>query len=241
MDRKRTVLVTGGTRGIGRAIAETFSDNGYNVVIVYKESQEIAKKLVSEMNAKERAFQAIQADVSNPADVERIKKEAAFGFFDTVINNAGVAHINLMRDDTLEDYERVMGTDFKGAWLVTKAFLPDMYANNFGRIINISSFWAQHGSCGETLYCAAKAALNGLTRALSRETGDNITVNSISAGLICTDMNDIASPESLVKIVDESAARRIGRPDDIARVALFLADEKSDFITGAVIPVDGGY
>lgn len=237
----RCVLVTGGSRGIGRDIALRFGKAGYKVIVNYNKSKSEADSLIEQLLKNEVACQAIQADVSNPYDVERMKREVAYGFVDTVVNNAGIAHFNLLQNDTPEDFDRVIGVDLKGAWLVTRAFLPDMLKNNFGRIINISSFWAERGSCTETLYSAAKAGLVGLTKALSRETGENITVNAISAGLICTEMNNDVPPDALIKIVDATPAGRIGRPRDVSHAALFLADEKSDFITGAVLSVDGGY
>ena len=241
MQGKRTVLITGGARGIGRQLAVDFGAAGYNVIINYNKSKDLALKLVNELNEKEIVCQAVQADVSIAADVERMKKEIAFGPIDTLINNAGIAHMGLLQYDSEQDFDRVIGVDLKGVWLVTHAFLPDMIARGFGRIINISSFWAERGSSTETIYSAAKAGVNGLTKALSREVGELVTVNAIVAGLIATDMNDPVPPDALFRIVDNTPVRRIGRPDDISHAALFLAEEKSSFINGALLHVDGGY
>ncbi|MCH5160987.1 MAG: SDR family oxidoreductase [Clostridiales bacterium] len=241
MQRKRTVLITGGARGIGRQLAVDFGAAGYNVIINYNKSKDLAMQLVNELNSREIVCQAVQADVSSAADVERMKREIAFGPVDTLINNAGIAHMGLLQFDKEEDFDRVIGVDLKGVWLVTHAFLPDMISNAFGRIINISSFWAERGSSTETIYTAAKAGVNGLTKALSREVGELVTVNAIVAGLIATDMNDPVPPDALIRIVDNTPVRRIGRPDDISHAALFLADEKSSFINGALLHVDGGY
>ena len=238
---KRTVLITGGARGIGRQMALDFGAAGYNVIINYNKSQKAAMELVNELNAREIACQAVQADVSNAADVERMKSEVAFGHVDTLVNNAGIAHLKLMQFDNETDFDRVLGVDLKGVWLVTKAFLPGMISNGFGRVINISSFWSERGSSTETAYSAAKAGVNGLTKALSREVGEYVTVNAILPGLIATEMNDPVPPDALFRIVDNTPVRRIGTPEDVSRVALFLADEKSSFINGALIPVDGGY
>ncbi|MBD5132215.1 MAG: 3-oxoacyl-ACP reductase FabG [Clostridiales bacterium] len=238
---KRTVLITGGSRGIGRQMAIDFGNAGYNVIINYNKSEKQAIELVNELNAKEIACQAIRADVSKADEVKRMADEIMFGKVDTLINNAGIAHMSLLQTDTEEDFDRVIGVDLKGVWLVTRAFLPDMIANGFGRIINISSFWAERGSSTETAYSAAKAGVNGLTKALSREVGEYVTVNAIVAGLIATDMNDPVPPDALFRIVDNTPVRRIGRPEDISHAALFLAEEKSSFINGALLHVDGGY
>lgn len=241
MIKNRCVLVTGGARGIGRQLCLSFAEAGYKVIVNYNKSQAEAEQLVKELTDRKCACQMIKADVSDPEQVLNMAKSVAYGFVDTVINNAGVAHFNLMQYDTVDDYERVIGVDLKGAWLVTKAFLPQMLSNNFGRIINISSFWAQRGSATETLYSTAKAGLHGLTKALARETGANITVNALCLGLIQTEMNDCVPPSALIDIVDRTPAGRIGTPLDVAHSALFLADEKSSFITGAILNVDGGY
>ncbi len=241
MQGKRTVLITGGARGIGRQLALDFGAAGYNVIINYNRSKDLALKLVNELNAREIVCQAVQADVSSASDVERMKNEIAFGPIDTLINNAGIAHMGLLQFDSERDFDNVIGVDLKGVWLVTHAFLPQMIERGFGRIINISSFWAERGSSTETIYSAAKAGVNGLTKALSREVGEYVTVNAIVAGLIATEMNDPVPPDALFRIVDNTPVRRIGRPDDISHAALFLAEEKSSFINGALLHVDGGY
>lgn len=241
MDRKRTVLITGGARGIGRQIAIDFGNAGYNVIINYNKSEKAAMELVNELCSREIACQALCADVSDSAAVKKMVDKIAFGPVDTLINNAGIAHIGLFQKDTEADFDRVIGVDLKGVWNVTQAVLPQMISGGFGRIINISSFWSERGSCMETIYSAAKAGVNGLTKALSREVGECVTVNAIVAGLIATEMNDIVPPDALFRIVDNTPVGRIGRPDDISHAALFLAEEKSSFINGALLHVDGGY
>lgn len=238
---KRTVLITGGARGIGRQMAIDFGNAGYNVIINYNKSEQAAMQLVNELNAREIACQAIRADVSNAEQVGEMAKRVAFGYVDTLINNAGIAHLGLLQTDKESDFDRVIGVDLKGVWLTTKAFLPKMIENGFGRIINIGSFWSERGSSTETIYSAAKAGVNGLTKALSREVGEYVTVNAIIAGLIATEMNDPVPPDALIRIVDNTPVRRIGRPEDVSNAALFLASEKSSFINGALLHVDGGY
>ena len=238
---KRTVLITGGARGIGRQIALDFGNAGYNVIINYNKSEKEAMSLVNELNAREIACQAIQADVSDGAQIKRMREQVAFGQVDTLVNNAGIAHIGLLQSDTEDDFDRVIAVDLKGVWLCTREFLPSMVQNGFGRIINISSFWSERGSSTETAYSAAKAGVNGLTKALSREVGEYVTVNAILAGLIATEMNDPVPPDALFRIVDNTPVRRIGTPQDVSHAALFLADEKSSFINGALLHVDGGY
>lgn len=238
---KRTVFITGGARGIGRQIAIDFGHAGYNVVINYNKSEKDAMSLVRELNAEEIACQAVRGDISVAADVERMKKEIAFGHADVLVNNAGIAHFGLIQDDTEKDFDDVIGVDLKGVWLACRAFLPDMIANGYGRIINISSFWSERGSSAETLYTAAKAGVNGLTKALSREVGRYVTVNAVVAGLIMTEMNDPVPPDALIRIVDDTPVNRIGTPEDVSNAVLFLADDRSSFINGALLSVDGGY
>ncbi|MCH5153805.1 MAG: 3-oxoacyl-ACP reductase FabG [Clostridiales bacterium] len=239
---KRTVLITGGARGIGRQMAIDFGNAGYNVIICYNKSEKQAMELVNELNGKEIACQAIKADVSDGKQVQALHDAVVFGHVDTLINNAGIAHIGMLQTDSEDDFDRVIGVDLKGVWLVTRAFLPDMVKNGFGRIINISSFWSERGSSTETAYSAAKAGVNGLTKALSREVGPaGVTVNAIVAGLIATEMNDPVPPDALFRIVDNTPVQRIGTPEDISHAALFLAEEKSSFINGALLHVDGGY
>lgn len=241
MQRKRTVLITGGARGIGRQLALDFGAAGYNVIINYNKSEKQAMELVNELCAKEVACQALRADVSDAAQVNYMADKIMFGTVDTLVNNAGIAHMGLLQYDSEEDFDRVIGVDLKGVWLTTRRFLPAMISNGFGRIINISSFWAERGSSTETAYSAAKAGVNGLTKALSREVGEYVTVNAVVAGLIATEMNDPVPPDALIRIVDNTPVRRIGRPEDVSNAVLFLADEKSSFINGALLHVDGGY
>ncbi len=241
MQRKRTALITGGARGIGRQIALDLGAAGYNVVVNYNKSEKQAMELINELSAREIACQAIRADVSDAAQVKRMAEQVMFGTVDTLVNNAGIAHMGLLQYDSEEDFDRVIGVDLKGVWLTTRQFLPGMIANGFGRVINISSFWAERGSSTETAYSAAKAGVNGLTKALSREVGEYVTVNAVIAGLIATEMNDPVPPEALIRIVDNTPVRRIGRPEDVSNAVLFLADEKSSFVNGALLHVDGGY
>ncbi len=241
MQRKRTALITGGARGIGRQIALDLGAAGYNVVVNYNKSEKQAIELVNELSAREIACQAIRADVSDAAQVKRMAEQVMFGTVDTLVNNAGIAHMGLLQYDSEDDFDRVIGVDLKGVWLTTRQFLPGMIANGFGRVINISSFWAERGSSTETAYSAAKAGVNGLTKALSREVGEYVTVNAVVAGLIATEMNDPVPPEALIRIVDNTPVRRIGRPEDVSNAVLFLADEKSSFVNGALLHVDGGY
>lgn len=241
MQRKRTALITGGARGIGRQIALDLGAAGYNVVVNYNKSEKQAMELVNELSAREIACQAIRADVSDAAHVKRMAEQVMFGTVDTLVNNAGIAHMGLLQYDSEDDFDRVIGVDLKGVWLTTRQFLPGMIANGFGRVINISSFWAERGSSTETAYSAAKAGVNGLTKALSREVGEYVTVNAVIAGLITTEMNDPVPPEALIRIVDNTPVRRIGRPEDVSNAVLFLADEKSSFVNGALLHVDGGY
>ena len=234
----KVALITGGSRGIGRAMVELFSESGYSVAFTYKSSHEAAAELSERTGAL-----AINADSSNPADVERAVKtvEEKLGNVDILINNAAVSSFSLFTDLTLEAWRASFSTNVDGAFLYSKLTLPSMIRNHSGRIINISSMWGQVGSSCEVHYSATKAALIGMTKALAKEVGPSgITVNCIAPGVIDTDMNAALSEDDMVALKDETPLMRIGTPREVAAAALFLVGDDAAFITGAVINVNGG-
>jgi len=238
--KNRTILITGSSRGIGKEIALEFSKKGYNLVINYKENEGAAKEVLTQISGFCNCI-LIKADVSKQSDVDRLFNEAIknFGFVDTVVNNAGVVLSGLMTDMSEKDYDYIMNTNLKGAYLVSKVFLPRMIENRFGRIINISSILGANGASCEVIYSASKAGMIGLTKALAKEVGGcGITVNAVAPGLIETDMT---KDLDFGLLADRIVTGRIGKPSDIAAAVSFLAGSEAEYVNGQVLGVDGGF
>ncbi|MBE6532435.1 MAG: SDR family oxidoreductase [Ruminococcaceae bacterium] len=235
----KTVLITGGSRGIGRAMVELFSKNGYAVAFTYKNSENEAKSL-----AESTGTLAIRADSAKEEDVLRAVDTAvkSLGKIDCLINNAGISAFSLFTDISLEDWNEMLSTNLTGVFLYSKAVIPGMVSRKYGRIINVTSMWGLVGSSCEVHYSTAKAGLIGMTKALAKELGPSgITVNAIAPGVINTDMNKAISSEDMAALIDETPLMRIGEPSDVASAALFLASDEASFITGDVLNVSGGY
>ena len=234
-----TVFITGGSRGIGKSMVELFSQNGYAVAFTYKNSKEEAQTLASKTGAI-----AIRADSASESDVVRAVKYAQerLGSIYCLINNSAISSVSMLTDLTLDEWNNTVAVNMTGAFLYSKAVIPDMVSKKCGRIINVSSMWGLVGSSCEVHYSATKAGLIGMTKALAKELGPSgITVNAIAPGVINTDMNSALSADDLDALRDETPLVRIGEPNDVARVALFLAGEGASFITGDVINVSGGF
>ena len=235
----KNVLVTGGSRGIGKAIVEAFSAAGYSVAFTYKNSTEAAEELERRTGAL-----AIKADSESDEDIARAVciAEEKNGGVDILVNNAAVSSVSLITDVTLEEWNRVMNTSVTGAFLFSKCVLPGMIRKKWGRIINISSMWGIVGASCEVHYSTAKAALIGFTKALAKEVGPSgITVNAVAPGVVRTDMNSAFSDEDMAALCDETPVGRIAEPSEIARAVVFLASDDSGFITGDVMNVSGGF
>ena len=235
----KNVLITGGSRGIGRAMVEKFASAGYNVAFTYSKSEEKAQKLEALTGAI-----AIKADSEKPEDIACATSlfESKFGGVDILINNAAYSGISLLTDVSLEEWNKTFAVSMTGAFLYSKAVIPGMVRKKCGRIINITSMWGNVGACLEVAYSSAKAALIGFTKALAKELGPSgITVNAISPGLIDTDMNAHLSKEDVDELVDMTPVSRIGKPEDIAAAALFLASDGASFITGEIMNLSGGF
>lgn len=235
----KTVLITGGSRGIGRAMVELFSKNGYKVAFTYKNSENEAKSLAELTGALAIcADSAIEADVLVAVDTARDR----LGSIDCLINNAGISSFSLFTDITLDEWNRHLAVNLTGAFLYSKAVIPGMVSRKQGRIINITSMWGVVGSSCEVHYSTAKAGLIGMTKALAKELGPSgITVNAIAPGLIDTDMNRGLSDADIAAVAEETPLMRIGYAEEVARAALFLAGEGAGFITGEIMNVSGGY
>ncbi len=234
------VLITGASRGIGRAAAAAFGKNGYDVIINYNSSYESAKSVCDEIIASGGNAMIYRADVSDPAQVNGMLNAA--GGVDILVNNAGIAEQSLFTDITEEMWDRMFNVNIKGIYLCTRAFLPYMLNRKRGRIINISSVWGVSGASCEVHYSASKAAVIGFTKALAKETGlSGITVNCIAPGVIDTDMNMGLDNKILSELKEQTPLNRLGRAEDIAGAILFLASEEASFITGQTIIADGGF
>ena len=235
----KTLLVTGGSRGIGREIVKMFSGAGYKVAFTYVASTELAQRLAEETGAL-----AIKADSAIEEEVLAAVKtvEEVFGGIDCLINNAAVSSFSLFGDVTLGNWQKMLDVNLNGAFLYAREASRGMIARHGGRVINISSMWGITGASCEVAYSTSKAAVNGMTKSLAKELGPSgITVNAIAPGLIDTDMNSGLSEEDLRAVIDDTPLMRIGPPEDVASLALFLAGESASFITGQIISVNGGY
>ena len=235
----KTVFITGGSRGIGRAMVELFSENGYNVAFTYKSSEEEARLLGEKCSAL-----PIKADSASEAEINNAVRTAidAFGAVDCLINNVAISSFSLFTDVTAEEWNNMFSVNVTSAFLYTRAFLPGMINRKSGRIINVSSMWGIVGSSCEVAYSATKAALIGMTKALAKEVGPSgITVNAIAPGVIDTKMNAALSEEDVMALKEETPLMRIGAPREVAQAALFLASDAASFITGDVMNVSGGY
>ena len=235
----KNVLITGGSRGIGRAMVELFAEAGYSVAFTYKKSFEEAKLLAEKTGAI-----AICADSASEEAVIAAVTEAKekLGSIDCLINNAGVSSFSLFTDLTLDQWNENLAVNLTGAFLYSKAAIPCMLEKKWGRIINISSMWGVVGSSCEVHYSTAKAGLIGMTKALAKELGPSgITVNAIAPGVIETDMNKSLSNDDIASLIDETPLMKIGCGREVAEAALFLASDGASFITGDVMNVSGGF
>ncbi|MBQ8381260.1 MAG: 3-oxoacyl-ACP reductase FabG [Clostridia bacterium] len=235
----KTVLITGGSRGIGRAAVKLFSKNGYRVAFTYKSSEEEAKALARECGAL-----AIKADSESESDIISAVSlvESELGGIDILINNAAVSSFSLLTDISLAEWRRVVDTSLTGAFLYSREALRSMIRKKWGRIVNVSSMWGLVGSSCEVHYSAAKAGLIGFTKALAKEVGPSgITVNAVAPGVIDTDMNSSLSDEELSALCDETPVSRIGSPEEVAKAIYFLAGDDSSFVTGEILNISGGF
>ncbi len=235
----KVVLVTGGSRGIGRAVCKKFASEGYLVAVNYEKSEEKAKALAEEIGGK-----AYRADVSDYSQVSSMvdRVEAELGGVDVLVNNAAVSAVGLFQDMTDTEWDRLFGVDVKGVFNCSKRVLGHMLGLQSGSIINISSIWGVTGGSCECHYSAAKAAVIGYTKSLAKELGPSgIRVNCVAPGTVYTEMNAHLSEEDLNVLCEETPLGKIGTPEEIAEAVFFLASEKASFITGEVLNVNGGY
>jgi len=239
----KTALITGASRGIGKEIALELARNGANVVVNYAGNKQLAEQVVDEIRSFGRESIAIQADVANSEAVEQMVKETVnrFGSLDILVNNAGITRDQLLMRMKESDWDDVLNTNLKSVFLTTKAVSRQMMKQRKGRIINIASIVGVSGNAGQANYVAAKAGIIGLTKTAAKELAPrNITVNAVAPGFITTDMTDKLPEDVKQELYKQIPLARLGEPKDIAYVVAFLASEKSSYITGQTIHVNGG-
>ena len=239
----RVAIVTGGSRGIGRAIVKELSSRGANVAFSFTRNREMADELVAELENSDRRVVAYQADVTDFAAAEAMVKQVKgeLGSIDYLVNNAGITRDKLIMMMSQEDWDAVIDTNLKGVFNVTKHAISVMVRQRRGAILNIASISGVVGMAGQTNYSASKAGLIGFTKALAKEVGRrNITVNALALGLIETDMTAALPEEYKQKMLEQIPLGRYGSVEEVARVAAFLLSDDARYITGQVIQADGG-
>lgn len=241
---KKVALITGSSRGIGRAEAIALARRGYAVCINYIEHEREAQETLHLLQSEGHEAIAVRADVSNRTEVEAMVRETEkrLGYVTLLVNNAGIAGQCLFQDLTPQHWERMLGVNLTGAFNTIQAVLPHMLHEHSGCIINTSSIWGQHGASCEVAYSASKHAVIGLSRSLAMELAPSgIRVNCVAPGVIDTDMVKVLGNETLGMLAEDTPLGRLGTPEDIAALVTFLASDEAGFITGQVITSDGGF
>lgn len=242
-EEKKVVLITGGTRGIGKKTAEKFAKNGYNVIINYVSDNTDVEKITKEFNEIGSECLIVKADVSKKSDVDNLIKIAIEKFkkIDVLVNNAGITKDNLLMRMTEEEFDKVIEINLKGTFLVTKAVSKYMIKNRSGSIINLSSVVGVSGNAGQSNYSASKAGIIGFTKSIAKELASrNIRANAVAPGFIKTDMTNVLQESVKENIYNQIPLKRMGEAEEVADLIYFLGSEQSKYITGQVINVDGG-
>ena len=238
----KTILITGGSRGIGKCLAENLALDGFNVVLNYNKSKKQAEEIKKSLAEKGINIEIFKADVSKREEVKKLIKFTLdkFNNIDILINNAGIAKLQMFNDITDEDWNEMINTNLNSAFYCTQEALPNFVHNKSGCIINISSIWGMVGASCEVAYSVSKAGIIGLTKSLAKELGpSNIRVNSIAPGIINTEMNSNIDERIIKQLKEDTPLNKIGKPEDIYRCVKWLIDD--EFTTGQIISPNGGY
>ena len=241
--KKKYVLITGASRGIGRACALAFAGAGWHVFINSRRLEGALTTLRHEITQAGGSCTCVPGDVGDPSQTAQIFREIykITPALDVLVNNAGISHFGLLTDLSDEEWNRILSTNLSSAFYCCRAAIPAMVSRKSGRIINISSMWGVSGASCEAAYSASKAGLNGLTKALAKELApSNIQVNALACGVIDTEMNARLSSDEAAALEEEIPAGRFGTPEETARLVLMLADAPA-YMTGQIIGIDGGY
>ena len=236
----KRVLIIGGSGGIGSACVEKFTKKNHLVVFTYHSHPSAAASLAARTGAN-----ALACDVTDPDDVKRCVENAAKllgGTIDVLVNCAGIAQIKLFTELTDSDWKTMLNTNLSSVFHVTRAVVPYMIRQKYGKIVTVGSMWGKTGASCEVHYSAAKAGIEGFTKALAKELGPSgITVNCVEPGVIETAMNETLDAETVKELVEETPLCRIGQPKDVAEAVYFFSSDRSSFVTGQILGVDGGY
>lgn len=239
----KTAIVTGGSRGIGRAICLELAAGGANVVLCYAGNEAAARETVRDIEALGAKALAVRCDVSDAAQVDALVKAAveAFGRIDILVNNAGITRDNLLMRMSEADFDAVIDANLKGTFLCMKAVSKLMLKQRYGRIVNLSSVVGLRGNAGQANYAASKAGVVGMTKSLAKELASRgVTVNAVAPGFIETDMTAALSESARAAAQESIPMNRLGAPEDVAKAVAFLASDAAAYITGQVLAVDGG-
>ena len=243
MEQNKVALITGAARGIGKAIAKKFAENGYNVVINYVSAKTDIKTLTKEFEDLGVKVLLVKADVSNKEEAEGLVNQTIekFGKIDVLVNNAGITKDNLLMRMSEEDFEKVLDINLKGTFLITKFATKYMMKKRCGSIVNLASVVGVAGNAGQCNYSASKAGVIGFTKSIAKELASrNIRANAVAPGFIKTDMTDVLSDNVKENINSQIPLKRMGTAEEVAKLVYFLGTAESSYITGQVINVDGG-
>jgi 3-oxoacyl-[acyl-carrier protein] reductase len=241
--KKKTVLVTGSSRGIGKAIAMKFAKKGYHVIINCANREELLLRTKEEIESYQVSCLAFMGDMGQYEKAQElfVQIKKSFGDLDVLVNNAGISYVGLFTDMTPSDWNKVMTTNLNSVFNCCSLAIPDMVKNKRGKIINISSVWGNVGASCEVAYSASKGGMDAFTKALAKELApSNIQVNAVACGAIDTEMNQFLDDEELMGLINEIPANRLGKADEVADLVYHLA-HKNEYLTGQVIGLDGGW
>lgn len=238
----KNIIITGGSRGIGKCLVENFAKEGHNVILNYNKSEKQAKQIKANLEEQGIKIEIVKADISKREDVKKLIKFATKKMknIDVLINNAGIAKLQMFQDVTEEDWDEIMNTNLKSIYYTIQEVMTNMINQKSGCIINISSMWGIVGASCEAVYAASKAGMDAITKSLAKEFGpSHIRVNSIAPGVINTEMNSVLDEKIKEELKKDTPLERIGEPIDIYRCAKWLIED--EFTTGQVISINGGY